>query len=187
MQVHLIRHTTPVIEKGTCYGQSDIAIEENLFDKEFETIRSKIPSIFDQVYSSPLQRCTKLAQKLSPEIQIDARLKEMDFGDWELHKWDNIGKEPLNSWMNDYVSQTVPGGESFLQLYERSANFLDDLLRKEHKKVAIITHAGNIRSILSWTLGLPLKNTFRIALNYGTVVKLNLQRNKELNQMIFLF
>src|SRR5690606_11377050 len=132
MQIYLIRHTTPAIEKGICYGQSDIAIKETLFEEELKIIRSKIPAIFDHVYSSPLQRCIKLAEKLSTNVQADARLKEMNFGDWEMQKWNEIDKEPLNSWMNDYVSQTVPGGENYNQLYERSAHFLDDLLKEEH-------------------------------------------------------
>ena len=36
MQVYLIRHTTPNIAKGICYGQTDMDVEEKLFAKELK-------------------------------------------------------------------------------------------------------------------------------------------------------
>ena len=38
------------------------------------------------IFSSSLKRCKKLASQLSKDFIIDSRLKELNFGDWEMKK-----------------------------------------------------------------------------------------------------
>lgn len=85
MEIYLIRHTTPDIEKGICYGQSDIPLKDT-FPSEVKNILKSIPKHFDKVYSSPLQRCTQLANYIDQNNTIDNRLMELNFGSWELKK-----------------------------------------------------------------------------------------------------
>lgn len=179
MEIYLIRHTTPAIAKGICYGQSDLEVDLNLFSSELEFIREKLPNAFDAVYSSPLQRCRKLAKEFSFQVEIDPRLMEMNFGEWELQNWKDIPQDELNNWMDDFVQVSPPNGENFIELQKRTVEFLQDLLSKEPTTFAIFTHAGNIRSILSHILEIPLNNAFRIQVNYGSVVKLSY--SKEMN------
>ncbi|MFB9080950.1 histidine phosphatase family protein [Flavobacterium procerum] len=42
----------------------------------------------------------------------DERLKEKNFGDWEMRKWD-IFRRTTQSWMEDFVTIPVSNGESF--------------------------------------------------------------------------
>ena len=49
------------------------------FDSEFCDINDKLPADIHRYYCSPLMRCSKLAERLAKEIQIDDRLKELDF------------------------------------------------------------------------------------------------------------
>ena len=42
MEIYLIRHTTPNIEKGICYGQADLDITET-FLEEVEAIKPHLP------------------------------------------------------------------------------------------------------------------------------------------------
>lgn len=179
MEIYLIRHTTPAVAKGICYGQSDLEVDMNLFSSELELIREKLPNAFDAVYSSPLQRCSKLAKEFSSQIEIDPRLMEMNFGEWELQNWKDIPQDELNNWMDDFVQVSPPNGENFIELQKRTVEFLQDLLSKEPTTSAIFTHAGNIRSIISYILEIPLNNAFRIQVNYGSVVKL--WYSKEMN------
>jgi hypothetical protein len=46
-----------------------------------------------------------------------------------------------------------------------------------------VTHAGNIRSIVSVALGLPLENAFRLALSFGAIAVMTLQKDSALNQL----
>ena len=176
MEIYLVRHTETVCEKGICYGQADVALREPYL-QEFEEIKQQLP-LHEKItiFSSPLKRCTQLADFLSDgDFQTDARLMEMHFGDWELQSWDEIPKEPLNQWMEDFVSIQVPNGESFVLLYDRVRSFIEDLKRKNIKKVLIITHAGVIRSFLCYQQNLQLQDAFQNKCNFGEVFKIILK------------
>jgi len=183
MEVYLIRHTTPAIAKGICYGQSDILLNMDLFDKECQLIRSKIPSQLDSVYSSPLSRCLHVAQTLSPDVIQDDLLLEMNFGEWEMQPWEEIAPEPLNNWMADFVHEYVPGGENYIALHQRTTQFINKLLEQKSQNVGVVTHAGNIRSLISIALNLPLENSFRLNLSYGSVIHLSIASDQQLNQI----
>jgi alpha-ribazole phosphatase len=183
MEIYLIRHTSPLVEKGVCYGQADLALNLDKFECEYDGICAKIPFETLAFYSSPLQRCLTLAQALSPTVTTDKRLMELNFGDWELENWTDIPAGGLQVWMDDFVHEQVPGGENYTALYQRTVEFMEDLLQRKQKNVAIVTHAGNIRSIISWALDLPLVNSFRIKLDYGAVVHIEIHENKQLNQL----
>jgi alpha-ribazole phosphatase len=60
----------------------------------FENIKEQLP-IDATYYSSPLVRCKILASYLQSS-DFDSRLVEMNFGDWELQKWDDIPELDLN-------------------------------------------------------------------------------------------
>ncbi len=178
MQIHLMRHTTPDIATGLCYGQSDVPLAQS-FLTEKNLILKQLDSEYDAVISSPLSRCTQLAQEIPTEVvyQTDARLLEMDFGTWELQNWNDI--EQLNCWMSDFVNIRVESGESFMEMYQRVVAFIEELLGKPYQKVAIVTHAGVIRIFWTWILEMPLQNVFRLHVGYGDIYRLNLSRQKE--------
>ncbi len=172
MEIYLVRHTTPNIEKGICYGQSDIGITES-FDAEVIKIHQNIPiSEISKIYCSPLQRCKLLAQTCNKPIFFDNRLKEMDFGDWELKSWNTINPKELDPWMKDFVTTKVPNGESYIQLQKRMLDFYADLNLLSDEKIIIITHAGPIRALLSYLRNIDLKDSFSINVTYGEVIKI---------------
>ena len=171
MEIYLIRHTQPDIEKGVCYGQSDIPLA-NSFENECNTILKQNPILKDDiaVFSSPLIRCDLLAKKLfKTHIQYDDRLKELNFGDWELKRWDDIDKTELNPWMKDFVNVRCPSGESYTDLLKRVIEFKNSLGRLKYKRVAVVTHAGVIRALLADHKKIALADSFSIEIGYGDV------------------
>ncbi len=176
MEIYLVRHTETICEKGICYGQSDVGLLEN-YTLQFESIKEQIP-VNATFYSSPLKRCTALADYLSgSNYKIDSRLMEMHFGDWELKNWDAISPEEINPWMNDFVNVSIPNGESFTVLFNRVVDFMQtELQANSTKPVVIVTHAGVIRSILCKISNLPLKDAFTNKVDFGQVIKINLQK-----------
>ncbi len=173
MEVYLIRHTTPKIEKGICYGQSDIPLADS-FQTEAQKLLRDLPEKFDAVYSSPLSRCQKLSALIANNPKTDERLLELNFGDLEMKKWDDINQEELNHWMQDFVNVKVPNGENFIELNNRVNDFIDGLLKESSQKVAVVTHAGVIRCFVARILEIPLKNAFKIPVDYSSVTKLNI-------------
>lgn len=171
MRIYLIRHTTPDIVKGLCYGQSDVGLAEN-FEKEKDEILAKVHDTRDLqvVYTSPLHRCLRLAGVLNGrQVVVDERLLEMSFGEWELKNWDDIDPQALDTWMADFVEQRPPGGESLRMLYERVGEHIEQLLHEPFDSVAVITHAGVIRCFWAHIAGIPLKDLFNIDVDYGDV------------------
>ncbi|WP_025741392.1 alpha-ribazole phosphatase [Aquimarina pacifica] len=170
MEIYLVRHTTPNIEKGICYGQSDIGVTET-FEKEVEKIHSQIP-IHDisKVYSSPLQRCKLLAKTFNHTTFFDDRLKELNFGDWELMAWDDINPSEINPWMNDFVHTPTTNGESYIILQNRILAFFNELEHSSKEKIVIVTHAGPMRALLSYIRKIDLKDSFSIHITYGDVI-----------------
>lgn len=177
MEIYLIRHTETICKKGICYGQSDIDIAEP-FDTVFENILSHLPSEAF-IFSSPLKRCVTLAKYIQNHIKTisyeeDKRLMEMNFGDWEMKNWDNIPPEQLNPWMEDFVNIRVLNGESFVDLHERTGNFLaEQKTKKINSPIIIVTHAGVIRSFLCHYSSLPLKDAFQNKVDFGQVIKID--------------
>lgn len=173
MELYIIRHSPVELEKGICYGQSDIDVNE-LFDEYVKLYQQKLPKEFDLTYSSPLKRCKKLAEKLSRgEIKLDARLMEMNFGDWELKSWNAIPFEESNHWMENFDITAPPNGESMTQLFQRIAAFYNELKMAKADKVLIVTHAGSIRCFWALLLDIPLKNCFKIPIDFGEVLVIN--------------
>ena len=144
MEVILIRHTSVDVPQGTCYGQSDVPVSET-FEQEAALTKRNLARYepFDQVYSSPLTRATKLAAYCGhPRPQLDNRLKEMYMGQWEMQRFDDITDPYIEEWYNDYMHLPTAGGEGFPQLYGRVADFLDELRQKDYRQVAIFAHGG---------------------------------------------
>jgi alpha-ribazole phosphatase len=178
MEIYLIRHTTPDIQKGLCYGQSDLDVTGSFWE-EADAIQKALPPYIQSVYSSPLQRCSKLAQHLFPQqaIRFDDRLKEINCGEWEMQLWDEIESDILQQWMNDFVNVCIPGGESYVDVHKRVVSFFDELPKES--PTAIVAHGGVLRSLLSHINGVDLQESFQTyAIRYGCVIRLHLQEGK---------
>ncbi|HVI45440.1 MAG TPA: alpha-ribazole phosphatase [Chitinophaga sp.] len=174
MEIYLIRHTTPAIESGICYGASDIDVA-GTFEEEVAQIKAKLPAGDFDVYTSPLIRCRKLATTLfGDNITTDDRLREMHFGEWEMLPWDNIDKAALQAWADDFVLAKVPGGESYEELYTRSMDLVTELIEKGNNTV-LVTHGGVIRSILAHATNTPLVDSFDLKVQYGRISHLHVE------------
>ena len=171
MEVFLIRHTTPAISKGLIYGRTDVPLTEN-FDTEKELIKSKLPQNIDLVVSSPSSRCTLLANEITGSFITDERLMELDFGLWEGQTWDTIDRAASEQWMEDFVNNRPPNGEALQEMNTRVMVFWKEILLLNYQHVAIITHAGVIRLILTAVNNASLQSIFDIKVNYGEVISI---------------
>ncbi len=197
-EIYLIRHTTPLVAKGICYGQTDLDITDS-FHAEAAVIRQYLPENMGSVHSSPLQRCSRLAGHLFPDHSVDLynELMEIHCGEWEMKGWDELPKEAVDPWMKDFVNVRIPGGESYLDLHERVTSCFNWILGIKVRPdtgitagtgvgmngpvgpggagpIAIVAHGGVIRSILSYITATPLIDSFKVfALHYGCVIRLS--------------
>ncbi len=178
MRLWLIRHTPVNLPEGYCYGRADLELSPE-WRSHFAAARAKLPNPAREravVYSSPLRRCLDLASSLSDQVLTDERLLELDFGSWELRRWEDIPRAELDAWTRDVFRAAPPGGESLRSLHERCGEFLEELLAGPRAMAVIVTHGGVIRSLLARLLGLPPANAFRLRIDYGGVSQVRVGR-----------
>lgn len=174
--VHLVRHTSVAVGPSVCYGNSDVSLAES-WPIEFQAVDLKLrPSSLGspQLYTSPLRRCSDLAGYLEarglPRATPDPRLKEMDFGRWELTPWTALPHGELTAWKSNLVSNPAPDGESFAQVALRASAFLKDLLPTLPPDGAVIvSHGGVIRAMLAFALGCRLDEALKLQVDYGGI------------------
>jgi len=178
MQLILVRHPQPEIAAGICYGSSDLPASAAALAPVADGLRSAgLPGLLP-VYASPLARCAALAHLLTPEVTLDARLAEMDFGAWELRSWDTIPRAEVDGWAADLLHYRPGGGESVLAVAARVAAFRDELRDAGHGAALLVCHAGTMRLLSALHEGGPLEQaalraaTSAHRIGYGEVVVL---------------
>jgi broad specificity phosphatase PhoE len=111
-----------------------------------------------------------------PPIAVPG-LDEWHVGEWDGRAYIDIKAEHpelYKAWSSDPIANRPPGGESIADVCERAQKKLAQLLHENAgKKVALITHAGIIRSFLVHALGMPLVNFWRVNVPVGTITKID--------------
>lgn len=150
MKLWLARHAQPLVGEGICYGASDLLADAGATQAAARALAQAIPAD-TPVRSSPLRRCTELADALfalRPDLawRPDARLAEMDFGGWEGRPWAGIGEAELGRWSADFMGHRCGGAESVRAFMARV-----EAVRAETAdgtaQALWITHAGVIRAV----------------------------------------
>jgi broad specificity phosphatase PhoE len=166
-RVLLVRHPpVPVRFRGLCYGASDIALDDEGLSAAAELAARVIAHLADTppatLVHSGLDRCaqvaSRLAQAWSIPARVDVRLRERDFGEWELQSWDDIHArtgDAMNGMLTDPARWHPPGGETTFQMRDRVLDWHASLPRTDCIIVAI-THGGPIAALLGTLRGLPV-------------------------------
>lgn len=170
MDVTLVRHTSVDVPKGVCYGRTDVPLNVS-FPEEAEAVKQALAGhVFSKVYTSPLSRCVKLAGYCGFGCAMkDDRLMEMNFGDWEMKRFDEIADPRLQEWYDDYFHVPASGGESFLCQQKRVMDFFNEKKSLGEDNVLVFTHGGVIMQMMLY-LGMATKdNVFSLQPSYGEV------------------
>ena len=176
----MIRHTHVGVPKGTCYGWSDVPVADT-FETEATKTSKKLMDILadgiapDIIFSSPLTRALKLANFCGYNNPIkDDRLKEMNMGQWEMQKYDEIKDDALQMWYEDYMHLKATGGEGFPDLYKRVSSFLSELKTKEYRRVVIFAHGGVLLCAGIHAGLFPAEGCFKHLVECGGIQRLSL-------------
>ena len=109
----------------------------------------------EHIFVSPMLRCVQTARLIYPKqpFHIIEELAECDFGDFENKNYLELSDNPdYQKWVDSGGILPFPNGESretfrwrSLKGFERAVYFC---LNKKAKSATIVTHGGNIMSIL---------------------------------------
>ncbi|HJV28405.1 MAG TPA: alpha-ribazole phosphatase family protein [Aromatoleum sp.] len=173
MELHLIRHPRPDVAAGVCYGQSDVGLVEAV-DVVAARLRPHLPERF-VLHASPLARARLLAEALGQPV-LDARLKEMHFGEWELRPFADIGPA-IDAWAEDPMGFRAPGGESAQDMAARALDWLDTLVASAPADpVVIVAHGGPLRAIAGHLLKMPAQHWLALDFACGHVTRIDVEQ-----------
>ena len=173
MKITLIRHTSVNVAPGTCYGQTDVPLAPT-FESEAEAVKQRLNGRrFNRVFTSPLSRCRRLAEYCGyPDATIDDRLIEMNFGAWEMQRYDNITDPRLQEWYDDYINVRATGGESFKDQRSRFTSFIEEItaVSNDDDEIALFTHGGILIQAMMLYNGLTAEEAFTNQPSYGAIM-----------------
>ncbi|MBI4534442.1 MAG: histidine phosphatase family protein, partial [Candidatus Melainabacteria bacterium] len=122
-----------------------------------------------------------IAQALCVEPIVIEGLDEWYVGDWEGKTYLEIKKsqpELYSCWSANPIDNAPPGGESIAQLCRRTERKVQELLVSyEGSRLILVTHAGVIRGILVYALGIPVANFWRMSIPAGSITRVDFSNN----------
>ena len=174
MEIYIVRHTSVNVPAGYAYGQTDVPLNES-FKEEAEKVKNQLEGIhFDKIWSSPLSRCTLLANYCDyPDAIREERIKEINFGEWEMKSWNELSTDPRSeAWFKDWINTQTPQGESLIDQYNRVSHFLNEIRKEKLDTVCIFTHGGVQTCSRVYAGEYSLENAFKNVMPYGSIVRL---------------
>lgn len=121
------------------------------------------------IYSSPLERTRQTAQQIADElglpVQIEERLLEVRFGEWDGLLFSQVRErdpELVEKWLQS--SDVVPpNGESYDHMAKRVDEAVAEIIhRHQEQRVLLVSHSTPIRHILRQTLEAPVHSAHRL-------------------------
>lgn len=188
-QLYFIRHGEVEEKYHKVFGGSriDMALSP-LGLKQADAVAAWLTDTkLDKIYASPMQR---VRQTLAPtasqrgmEPEFMPGLREMDFGDWTGHRWDQVqsifGVSAFD-WLEIIEANSIPSGETIDSLKSRVQECLLRIVNAHpHQKVAVFCHGGIIRVMIALLLDMPLSRMAHFNIEYGSISVVELQPEKK--------
>ena len=160
MLIYIIRHgETQANKDGLLQGWLDTNLNEQGIELAKQTGIALKNVKFDIAFSSPLIRSIHTAQLIlknsenNVPIVLDERIKEVNVGHWQgkhLKSEIEIPQRECSRFFNDpWNFIGFPGGETILDMCERTQNFLRELAVKDYGTVLVSTHGVALRAMLN--------------------------------------
>ncbi|MGB1109999.1 MAG: histidine phosphatase family protein [Gammaproteobacteria bacterium] len=183
MFVDYIRHGMPV-GGGRYRGQ----IDDPLSDLGWAQMRATAAEEQDwtRLVSSPLCRCLAFANELSEQrglpLEVDERLREVGFGDWEGMSGAEIDErwpDARRAFYKNPIEGRPAGAEALADFSARCADAWEDITsRYVDDHVLVVAHAGVIRATLAYVLGMPLERLYRLQVANASLTRIRLTESR---------
>ena len=143
-------------ERGTATGWLPGELSEQGRQAARELGERRRDDGIDAVFSSDLRRAADTAEiafaATAIPIHHDARLRECDYGELNGQPVERVAATRL-----ERIDVAFPGGESYMDVVQRTRDFLSDLLRdQDGDRIVVIAHSANRWAIEHLLTGTPL-------------------------------
>lgn len=140
------------------YGQLDVPLNDT-GQQQMRSLAQRLSGLsFDHVFASSMLRARQSAALVFPdrEIPVFDALREIDFGKWEGLFYEQIidrYNEDYQAWIEDPFAHAPTKGETMVDLRKRIVPCVARLLADHQGRIAIVSHAGTVRTIVQYLLG----------------------------------
>lgn len=122
------RHPRPEHATGRCIGVTDVPLDPRKARRLADRIRrtARRHGLPHRVLTSTLQRSADVGRWLRRwgwRHEIVPTLVEMDFGDWDGRDWNDIPRDQIDAWCDDFLDRKPGDGESLADLFDRVARW----------------------------------------------------------------
>jgi broad specificity phosphatase PhoE len=126
------------------------------------------------VWTSPLLRARSTAEAIAAacgiDVEVDDRLVEMDYGEWDERSFADIPAAELTRWRAD-ASMAPPGGESLDGVAARVAEFCG--ARVDGPTTVAVSHVSPIKAAAIWALGGSQLLAWRMFLDLASITRVD--------------
>ncbi|WP_163559587.1 histidine phosphatase family protein [Halomonas sp. NO4] len=160
LELVVVRHGLTAWNRERRYqGQRDIPLLLPEARSGLDRLREALHGErFDAVHASDLMRCRQtlahvlVGRRGGAAPRFDARLRELDFGEYEGKCYGELRALPgYRAWIDSQGEQAPPGGESTQGLRTRLDDWLGELFAEVEaqglERVLVVTHGGVIREL----------------------------------------
>jgi broad specificity phosphatase PhoE len=179
-EIFFIRHAETDMA-GTFCGRSDPELNGRGRAQLAEFVDRLRTENIRAVYTSDLRRAhatgLAVAKTFAVDCHVRPALREIDFGRWEGLSWREIEGQDMTyarRWLAKYPRLPAPGGESFYDFELRvldEMKFLSRIAETKNHEIAVITHAGVIRTVLCALAGCSEKSAWEQTRSYCSIVR----------------
>lgn len=182
--VDIIRHGEPV--GGKRYrGQIDDPLSEKGWQQMRDAVANQNP--WQVIITSPLVRCAafakELAQRHNIPLEIDERIKEIRWGQWEGSTPQQLNQnDPLTvvRALRDPANSRPSDAENMRSFQERVVEAWNAItLKHETKHILIVAHAGITRAVVTHILGTPVEHMFRIHVPNASITRIQIDHHDD--------
>jgi broad specificity phosphatase PhoE len=190
--VFLIRHgVTAWHAEGRVLGQRDIPLSENGIAQAEEAAAAVRGVKMSEVLSSPLQRAIQTAEIIGQaagiEVARDPRLIDFQLGKWTGMTYEDVAKnEEYKRFVQQPDAERIPGGESLDDIRRRAVSAVEQALADNATgdALAIVTHAGIIRVLITHYMGSQPANYHRVRVSPGSISILGFSDDRQLPRVL---
>lgn len=190
--VFLIRHgVTEWHDQKRLLGRRDVPLSPEGLEQARAAAGLFGDLRISDLISSPLQRALQTAEIIAEQFDLDVardpRLSDFDVGKWAGQTFEDVVSTPeYQRFLANPETREIPGGENLEEVRSRAVGALEQALADSPsgEAIALVSHAGIIRVLLTHYLGSAPANYHRIRVSPGSISVLSFADDRELPRVL---
>ena len=175
--IAFVRHgETKPNREGLLLGRSDVPLTERGREQADVLAKAFTDRGVGRVLTSPLRRARETAEPIASacgvSLEIDERLVEIDYGEWEATPFARLDPAIATRWRRDREF-APPGGESLAVVAARTGSLCDELLAAATDDVIVaVSHVSPIKAAVTWALAVGPEFAWRLRLDVASITRI---------------